>query len=102
MQAPGGPKEDTSARIKYGGWLPPYDDEVYGKVVKKELEPADYLLGRKTFKIWEDYWPEHADFWQGIIDGTKYILSKTIKKSEWKNSVFIKGVAEIKKPKNSK
>ncbi len=40
-----------------------------GKVVEKELKPAEYLLGRKTFEIWENYWPEHADFWPGINDG---------------------------------
>jgi dihydrofolate reductase len=102
LQAPGGPKEDTSGGFKYGGWTEPYGDEVYGKVVEKELKPAVYLLGRKTFEIWENYWPEHADFWTGINDGTKYILSKTRKKSEWKNSVFIKSVADIKKLKNSK
>ena len=102
MQAPGGPEEDTSDGFKYGGWTAPYSDEVYGKVVEKELKPADYLLGRKTFEIWADYWPEHADFWPGINDGTKYVLSKTMKKSQWKNSVFIKSVADIKKLKNSK
>ena len=102
MQAPGGPKEDTSEGFKYGGWTEPYGDEVYGKVVQKELKPADYLLGRKTFEIWENYWPKHADFWPGINDGTKYILSKTRKKSDWKNSVFLKGLADIKKLKSSK
>jgi hypothetical protein len=25
------------------------------------MKPADYLLGRKTYEIWEGYWPEHAD-----------------------------------------
>ena len=102
MQAPGGSKEDTSEGFKYGGWTAPYGDEVYGKVVQKELKPADYLLGRKTFEIWENYWPKHADFWPGINDGTKYILSKTRKKSDWKNSVFIKSMADIKKLKKSK
>jgi dihydrofolate reductase len=102
MQAPGGPKEDTSGGFKYGGWTAPYGDEVYGKVVQKELKPADYLLGRKTFEIWEGYWPEHADFWPGINDGTKYVMSKTRKKSDWKNSVFINNLAGIKKLKNSK
>ena len=102
MQAPGGSREDASEGFKYGGWTEPYGDEVYGKVVEKELKPADYLLGRKTFEIWEDYWPKHADFWPGINNGTKYILSKTRKKSEWKNSVFIKSIADIKKFKNSK
>ncbi len=102
IQAPGGPKEDTSGGFKYGGWTSPYGDEVYRKVLKKELEPADYLLGRKTFKIWESYWPLHADFWPGINDGTKYVLSKTLKKSDWKNSVFLKSLADIKKLKNSR
>ena len=101
LQAPGGPKEDKSGGFKYGGWVAPYGDEVYNKVVQKELEPADYLLGRKTFKIWENYWPSHADFWPGINDGTKYVLSRTVKKSDWKNTVFIKSAADIKKIKNS-
>jgi dihydrofolate reductase len=103
MQAPGGPKEDGSGGFKYGGWTKPYGDEVYGEVVQKELkQPADYLLGRKTFEIWEGYWPEHADFWPGINDGTKYVLSKTRKKSDWKNSIFLKNLADIKKLKKSK
>jgi len=103
MQAPGGSKEDRSEGFKYGGWTAPYGDEAYGKAVQKELKrPADYLLGRKTFEIWEDYWPEHADFWPGINDGTKYVLSKTRKKSDWKKSVFFKSVADIRKLKNSK
>ena len=102
MQAPGGPKEDPSGGFKYGGWSAPYDDEVGSKVVQAELKPADYLLGRKTFEIWEEYWPKHAEFWPGINDGTKYVLSKTRKKSDWKNSVFLKSVADIKKLKRSK
>jgi len=102
MQAPGGTKEDRSEGFKYGGWTAPYGDEAYGKAVQKELkQPADYLLGRKTFEIWEGYWPHHADFWPGINDGTKYVLSRTRKKSDWKNSVFIKSVADIKKLKKS-
>jgi dihydrofolate reductase len=107
MQAPGGPEEDTSGVFKYGGWTAPYGDEVYSKAVQKELKPADYLLGRKTFEIWAGYWPEHGDFWPGINEGTKYVFSKSIKKSDpivtgWKNSVVIKNLADIKKLKNSK
>jgi len=107
MQAPGGSKEDASDGFKYGGWVAPYGDKVYGKVVRNELKPADYLLGRKTFEIWAPYWPEHSDFWPGINEGTKYVFSKNMKKSDpkitgWKNSVVIKSLAEIKKLKNSK
>ena len=105
LQGPGGPKEDTSGGFKYGGWVASYSDEVYGKVVQKELKPADYLLGRKTFEIWADYWPEHGDFWPGINEGTKYVFSKSMKKSDpivtgWKNSVLIKNLADIKKLKS--
>ncbi|EMJ66732.1 MULTISPECIES: dihydrofolate reductase family protein [Leptospira] len=101
MQAPGGPEEDTSGGFKYGGWTAPYFDEASGKVMEKQMKPADYLLGRKTFEIWADYWPEHADFWPAINDGTKYVMSKTMKKSDWKNSVFLESLTDIEKLKNS-
>lgn len=106
MQAPGGPKEDTSGSFEYGGWVEPYNDEVYSKVVQKELEPTDYLLGRKTFEMWANYWPEHGDFWSGINQGTKYVLSKKLKNSDslvsgWKNSVVVNSVEDIKELKNS-
>ena len=101
MQAPGGPEEDTSGGFKYGGWVTPYFDEASGKIMEKQLQPSDYLLGRKTFEIFASYWPEHNDFWPGINDGTKYVLSRTMKKSGWKNSVFLKSVDDIKKVKES-
>lgn len=101
MQAPGGPEEDTSGSFEYGGWVAPYFDEVYDKVVEKELKPAEYLLGRKTFEIWADYWPADADNWPGINEGTKYVLSNTMERSDWKNTVFIKSQADIKKLRNS-
>jgi len=102
IQAPGGPKEDTSGGFKYGGWSASYGDEVFGKVMQEQMKPADLLLGRKTFEIFAGYWPKHADFWPGINDVTKYVLSKTMKKSDWQNSVFLKSLADIKKLKKAK
>ena len=101
MQAPGGPEEDTSGGFKYGGWVAPYSDEVSGGVMQKLMKPADLLLGRKTFDIWENYWPEHADYWPGINDVTKYVMSTTREKSDWENSVFVSSLADIKKLRNS-
>ena len=102
MQAPGGPDEDTSGGFKYGGWTASYGDEVFGKVLEKQMQPADLLLGRKTFEIFASYWPEHKNGWPGINEVTKYVMSKTMKKSDWKNSVFLKSLADIEKLKNSK
>jgi dihydrofolate reductase len=101
MQAPGGPQEDTSGGFKYGGWTAPYGDEVFGRIMQEELKPAAYLLGRKTYEIFASYWPRHADFWPGINDGTKYVLSQTMEKSDWKNTIFLNGPAEIEQLKNS-
>lgn len=101
MQAPGGQQEDTSGGFRYGGWTAAYSDEAFYKVLQEELKPADYLLGRKTFEIFEPYWPQHADFWPGINDGAKYVFSQTREKSDWKNTTFLKSPADIEKLKHS-
>ena len=101
MQAPGGPEEDTSGDFKYGGWVAPYFDEIYGKVMEKQMKPAGLLLGRTTFEIFASYWPKHENVWPGINDVTKYVMSNTLEKSDWKNSVFLKNLADIEKLKNS-
>lgn len=105
IQSPGSPQEDPSDGFRYGGWVAPFSDEVYGKVVQEELRPADYLLGRKTYEIWAGYWPQHGAFWPGINEGTKYVFSKNLKKKDplvtgWENSVVIRTVADIKKLKS--
>lgn len=97
IQGPGAPEEDRANGFRYGGWVAPYDDEVINNALREELKPAEYLLGRKTFEIWENYWPKHAQFWPGINEGKKYVMSKTRKKSDWQHSFFITSVADIKK-----
>jgi dihydrofolate reductase len=101
MQAPGGPEEDPTEDFKYGGWSAPFDDEAAGPTMQKQLEPADLLLGRKTFDIFENYWPKHAEHWPGVNEVTKYVLSTTRNKSDWQNSKFLTNVEDIKKLKNS-
>lgn len=101
LQAPGGPEEDTSGNFEFGGWSAPFADEASGKLMQEQMAPTDLLLGRKTFEIFASYWPQHADDWPGINDATKYVLSKTMNKSHWKNSVFLESLADIQKLKNS-
>lgn len=100
MQAPAESKEDESDGFKFGGWVAPYSVDASGEGWKKQMEPADLLLGRKTFDIYEDYWPDHAANWPGINEVTKYVLSDTRTTSDWENTVFLKSLSEIKKLKN--
>jgi dihydrofolate reductase len=101
MQAPGGPDEDVSGDFKYGGWTVSYGDELFGRIMQEEMKPADYLLGRKTFDIFSSYWPDHADFWPAVNEGTKYVLSQTTENSDWKNTAFLKSLADIQTLKQS-
>ncbi len=102
IQSPGGANEDTSGDFAYGGWIAPYSDESLGTLLRRQMNlPFDLLLGRKTFEIWEPYWPRHADEWPGVNTATKYIASNTRTSSEWQPSVFLNGdtvekVAELK------
>ncbi len=96
MQAPGGPAEDIDGGFKYGGWTVPYFDEFSSKVMGEQMkQPFNLLLGRRTFEIFASYWPQHASDWPGINEATKYVVSNTLNKHDWENSIFIKGdVAE--------
>jgi dihydrofolate reductase len=109
MQAPGGPEEDKSSDFKYGGWTAPYfaeADEAADDFMKRWMESTDILLGQKTFELFAEYWPKHADMWPGIIDVTKYVVSDTLTQEDvdkmgWKNSVLLTSVDDIKKLKDS-
>lgn len=98
IQAPGGPEEDPGGGFAYGGWAAPYHD--HDKAIETALNhmlnmPIDLLLGRKTFDIWERFWPQHGDIWPRVNTATKYVVSNTRTSSEWQPSVFLSGdVAE--------
>lgn len=92
IQSGGGPDEDREGGFAYGGWSAPYDDDAVGALLQKQLsKPFDLLLGRKTFEIWEAYWPQHADAWRGVMTATKYVASNTRTSSAWQPSVFLNG-----------
>ena len=106
MQAPGGPEEDPTENFKYGGWSAPFDDETSAHLVQKMLAPADLLLGRKTFDIFANYWPSNEQYWPGVNDVAKYVLSNTLTNNDalvtgWKNSNVLHSLQDIKDLKNS-
>jgi dihydrofolate reductase len=100
LQAPGGPKEDTSGGFKYGGWTAPYFDDFSGKVMEEQMsKPFELLLGRTTFEIFASYWPHHSDGWPGVNEAKKYVVSHAGMKLKWINSVLLKDdvVSKLKK-----
>ena len=107
IQSPGAPDEDTSDGFAYGGWQAPYGDDILEAALQKQMNmPFDLLLGRKTFDIWAQYWPQHADAWPGVTTATKYVASNTLTSHEWQPSVFLNGdiaekVAKLKQEQGS-
>lgn len=92
LQAPGGPDEDPSGGFTHGGWIAPYASADLGELLRKQMNASfDLLLGRKTFEIWEPYWPLHGDAWPRANAATKYVASTTRTHGEWQPSVFLGG-----------
>ena len=96
MQAPGGSMEDTSEGFKYGGWSFPFFDEFMGNEMGIQMgHPYDLLLGRKTYEIFAAYWPfadpEKEPGAADINNARKYVVTRSLERTDWNNSFIIKG-----------
>lgn len=93
MQAPGGPEEDPTGGFAYGGWIVNYGDE--GMDISTsgfDGKDRDVVLGRKTYEIFEAYWPyQPADnpIAKTLNAARKHVASRTLKTLHWKNSVLL-------------
>jgi dihydrofolate reductase len=97
-QGPGGPDEDRRGGFDRGGWVASYFDEETGRYVTSVFERADaLLLGRRTWEIFEGYWPHHDagdPVSHGINVLPKHVPSTTLKDPKWQNTHVIDGDAE--------
>ena len=94
-QGPGGPDEDRRGGFDRGGWLAAHADEETWPFITSVYERADaLLLGRRTWEIWETYWPHHDQgdpVSHGINVLPKYVPSTTLRDPTWQNTHVIKG-----------
>ena len=97
-QGPGGPDEDRRGGFDRGGWTAAHGDEEGWRFLTSMFERADaFLLGRKTWEIWEPYWPLHDGgdpVSHGINVLPKYVPSTTLKDPTWQNTHVIDGDVE--------
>ena len=94
MQAPGGPQEDPGGGFPYGGWSRGIGDEQFDRIVMETIAgDYDLLLGRLTYDIWADYWPQHGDNEVGrkFNAARKYVVTNTLEQPGWENSQRIAG-----------
>lgn len=79
-------------------WIFPYRHEAIAKFEFDQLFASDaLLLGRVTYQIFADYWPSATDeatpgagYANRMNSIPKFVVSKTLQKSEWQNSNVIR------------
>jgi len=93
IEAPGG----NETPHPHGGWQTKYHNPETGKYKVEELASVDtLLLGRKTFDVFAGYWPTQsgAGFADPINKYPKYVVSRSLQKTEWNNSHILRDVAK--------
>jgi len=105
MQAPGGPSEDPTGDFKFGGWVMPFFEVVFGEEIDRIFEQKfDLLLGRKTYEIFAAYWPYYDETapYGGIAKLFKEIKKYVVSRSgdvdtSWQGSVLLRDIADVKR-----
>ena len=105
MQAPGALWEDPTGGFRFGGWVMPYFDEVFGEEIERVFkEKCDLLLGRKTYEIFAAYWPCYDETaphgWIATLfrNIRKYVVSRSGDvDTSWQGSVLLRDIADVKR-----
>ncbi|MEX0929447.1 MAG: dihydrofolate reductase family protein, partial [Balneolales bacterium] len=95
MQAPGGPEEDPTGSFDLGGWMFNYADESMDISASGfDGKGRELVLGRRTYEIFEAYWPYQPDDHPVAITlnaAKKYVASRTRTKLYWNNLTPLRG-----------
>ena len=96
MQGPGGADEDRTGGFEHGGWLMPFGDEDFVRIVSGWFENADaLLLGRTTYGLFEGFWPQVTDAEDPVATAIntlpKHVVSTTLTDPTWAKTSVIGG-----------
>jgi dihydrofolate reductase len=94
IQAPGGEDEDRDGGFAHGGWTRPFWHDDIGRTFASLMAETDaFLLGRRTYVT-------HAQAFEPMPVGDrfgdlmnapiKYVVSKTLEKPLWRNTVILR------------
>lgn len=93
MQAPGGPTEDPTGNFTLGGWLFAFIDAGMDlSAAGFDGKDRELVLGRKTYEIFEAYWPYQAEddpIARTLNAAKKHVASRTLKSLQWNNSSLL-------------
>ena len=96
IQGPGHAGEDPDGGFTAGGWTQPLMPDHRRYNTESFQSAGAFLLGRKTYEIWAEYWPNVTDETDLIAHALntqpKYVASKTLTKAEWKGTTIIRDV----------
>lgn len=93
IEAPGG----NETPHPHGGWQSAYQSAESGQYKMDELAGVDaLLLGKNTYEMFAAYWPAQTDagFGEPINRLPKYVVSRSLQKTEWHNSHILRDVAK--------
>lgn len=93
-QSPGAREEDPSGGFDLGGWLPPYVDADFNRIVGSWFEHTEaMLLGRTTYDVMAAHWPnvtDPDDEGAALLNTLpKYLVSSSTAGADWAGTTVL-------------
>jgi dihydrofolate reductase len=96
IQGPGHAGEDPDGGFEAGGWTVPLMPDHQRYNTESFQTAGAFLLGRRTYEIWAEYWPNVKDesnlIAHALNHRPKYVASTTLKSAEWEGTTIIRDV----------
>ena len=96
VQGPGHVGEDSDGGFKQGGWTRPHLGEHAQYLAGPFTAAGGFLLGRVTYDIWLEYWPNVTDagdlIARALNTKPKYVASASLANPDWAGTTVLRDV----------